>query len=41
MPMKTGQRFADGDPTVPIVTVSAARSGAAAITVANKNPSAA
>ena len=39
--VEAGQRFAEGDPTVPIVTVSAARSGETAITAATKSPSAA
>src|SRR5262245_16528939 len=31
MPMKTGHRLADGEPTVPIVTVSTARAGVTSI----------
>src|SRR5262245_58469128 len=37
--MKSGQRFAEGDPTVPMVTVSAARAGAAASSEAIAKPS--
>src|SRR5262245_52581683 len=39
--MKSGQRFAEGDPTVPMVTVSAAPAGAAATSEAIAKPSAA
>ena len=41
MPMNSGHRLAEGDPTVPMVTVSAARAGATDISVATANPSAA
>src|SRR3984893_7016672 len=40
-PMKSGQRLAEGDPTVPTVTVSTARTGATDISVAATKPSAA
>ena len=36
--MNSGQRLADGDPTVPMVTVSAARTGAIDIRVARDQP---
>src|SRR6516225_536698 len=40
-PMKTGQRLAEGDPTVPTVTLSAAQAAPAHIGVASTSPSAA
>jgi hypothetical protein len=39
--MKSGQRFAEGDPTVPMVTLSAARAGAMAVNETTAKPSAA
>ena len=41
IPMKSGQRLAEGDPTVPIVMVSTARAGATDISAAMANPNAA
>src|SRR3569832_2065544 len=39
MPMNSGHRLADGDPTVPMVTVSTARAGATNSSVAIRDPS--
>jgi hypothetical protein len=39
--MKSGQRLAEGDPTVPMMTVSTARTGATDINMSATKPSAA